>query len=248
VGWVLYDASLIFVLQGAKLGRLGDRSLHYAEGSHLVLPLSVPLQSTIQAATPDRPFLAITIAIDPREIASLVFGGVTGLDDTPLPAPLAVGHTTEAMEDALMRLLQSMDSEPDRRILVPAIIREIHYRVLSGPNGALLHAAARETGTIAQVAAALRLIHERYDRALSVADMASAAHMAESTFFGAFRSITGTTPIQHLKDVRLNRARQLLAFEGASVAEAARRTGYRSRSHFSRDFTERFGMSPSAAR
>ena len=248
VGWVLYDASIIFVLQGAKLGQLGDRTFHYAEGSHLVLPLSVPLQSTIQVASRDRPFLAMTVAIDPLQIASLVYEGGQTPRDTPSPDPIAVGHTTEEMEDALIRLLRSMDSEPDRRVLAPAIVREIHYRVLCGPHGALLHAAARETGTIAQVAASLRLIHERYDQPLSVGEMARAAHMAESTFFPAFRAITGTTPIQHLKAVRLSRARALLAYEGASVAEAARRSGYRSRSHFSRDFSARFGTSPSEAK
>jgi len=248
VGWVLYDASIIFVLQGAKRGQLGDRTLHYAEGSHLVLPLSVPLQSTIQVASPDRPFLAVTISVDPGQIASLVHEGGQIASDPPGPDPIAVGDTTDEMKNALIRLLRSMDSESDRRILAPAIVREIHYRVLRGPHGALLHAAARETGTIAQVAASLRLIHERYDHPLSVGELARAAHMAESTFFAAFRSITGTTPIQHLKAVRLNRARTLLTYEGVSVAEAARRTGYRSRSQFSRDFSARFGTPPSAAK
>jgi len=248
VTWVLYEACIIFVVQGAKRGRLGERDLRYSAGSHLVLPLSVPLQSAIEVATPEHPFLAVTISIDPRAIAALVFEGTFDHPDPAEVDPVAVGQTDPALDDALGRLLRSLEREGDRRVLTPMILREIKYRILSGPHGALLRAAARETGTIAQVGSALAMIHERFAHPLSVGEMARTANMAESTFYAAFRDITGTTPIQHLKDVRLNRARQLLEFEGASVSEAARRTGYRSRSQFSRDFSSRFEVAPSAVR
>ena len=61
-----------------------------------------------------------------------------------------------------------------------------------------------------------------------------------------FRQLFGETVFEHLRNLRLERARELLLEEGASVKEAAWSVGYASLSHFAHAFGERFGASPRA--
>ena len=56
------------------------------------------------------------------------------------------------------------------------------------------------------------------------------------------------SPLQHLKQVRLERAAQLLCSSADAVAAVARRGGYRNVSHFVRDFRRMFGVTPLAYR
>jgi AraC-like DNA-binding protein len=59
-----------------------------------------------------------------------------------------------------------------------------------------------------------------------------------------FRSQMGTSPLRYLKQVRLERAAQLLRSTTDAVALIAHRVGYRNASHFVRDFGRTFGATP----
>lgn len=68
--------------------------------------------------------------------------------------------------------------------------------------------------------------------------------MSLSTFYDAFRAVTAQTPLQYLKEIRLNRARQAMIWEGVTAARAAAQVGYSSPSQFSREFKRRYGRTP----
>ena len=59
-----------------------------------------------------------------------------------------------------------------------------------------------------------------------------------------FRSRIGIAPLRYLKQVRLERAAQLLRSGTDAVAIIARRVGYQNTSHFVRDFHRKFGATP----
>ena len=59
------------------------------------------------------------------------------------------------------------------------------------------------------------------------------------------KSITNKTPSQMVRSVRLYRAKELLIKEREGVSEAAFRTGFSSRSYFTKCFRQEFGMTPS---
>lgn len=59
-----------------------------------------------------------------------------------------------------------------------------------------------------------------------------------------FRARLGSSPLRHLKQVRLERAAQLLRSGAEPVALVARRVGYRNASHFVRDFRHKFAVTP----
>ena len=64
-----------------------------------------------------------------------------------------------------------------------------------------------------------------------------------------FKSETGDTPIRHLINIRLEKAKELLSAGCPdSVQEVAALVGYDDAYHFSKLFKKRFGITPTQAR
>jgi AraC-like DNA-binding protein len=74
--------------------------------------------------------------------------------------------------------------------------------------------------------------------------IAAKSAMGVTTFHRRFKQITGLSPIQFQKQLRLLQARKLLAFSGHSVSDAAFRVGYESASQFNREYSRFFGVPP----
>ncbi|MHC5730539.1 MAG: helix-turn-helix transcriptional regulator, partial [Nostoc sp.] len=79
---------------------------------------------------------------------------------------------------------------------------------------------------------------------LQVDDLASHVNMSPSTFRQHFRAITGTSPLQYQKTLRLQEARQLMLSEHIDAGNAGGRVGYESPSQFSREYSRLFGAPP----
>ena len=58
-----------------------------------------------------------------------------------------------------------------------------------------------------------------------------------------FRTATGTTFKQYITNLRMTKARELLA-SGSSIINASLETGYSSEAHFIKAFREYWGMTP----
>ncbi len=67
----------------------------------------------------------------------------------------------------------------------------------------------------------------------------SASHLTR-----CFRQKLGVSPYAFLRQVRMERAAQLLKTSADAVAVIALKTGYKNGSHFARDFREKYGMTP----
>jgi AraC-like DNA-binding protein len=241
----IYWPMVIIVAQGRKYARVGGQVYEYSPSSYLVTSVTIPVEAQVVEASPERPFLSFSVAVEPTLLGQLIVeaGLDTPLHDDPALG-LAVSTVGHRLLDAAVRLFQCRDSETDLRVLAPAYKREILYRVLLGDQGNLLRAALNPGGRVNQVVRALNLIHEEFAGELNVAMLAREAHMSESAFYDAFREVTSFTPIQYIKDIRLNLARSILVWEGTSAKAASRRVGYKSASQFSREFKRKFGRPP----
>jgi transcriptional regulator GlxA family with amidase domain len=90
----------------------------------------------------------------------------------------------------------------------------------------------------------LAWIREHYDQPLRVEHLARIAHMSVASFHRHFKTATRLSPIQYQRQMRLLAARQLLMAQPRNIAHVAFAVGYRSLSHFGRDYARQFGVPP----
>lgn len=161
------------VAQGAKRSMLGGQVYDYAAGQFLIVTVDLPLTSHITAATASEPFLAFSIPLDPATVAQLLLESRFP-DRTALEGPaLSTSDATPELIDAVVRLLRLAGTADDQRILGPAVKREIHWRLLTGPQGGLVRQVGLAGSRVALVASAIAWIKDHYDEVIHTEDLAS---------------------------------------------------------------------------
>lgn len=240
---VLYDPGIVIVCQGRKRGYLGD-TLYQYDAQHC-LAVAVPVPFTMETdASAEEPLLAIYLHLDFAVLAGLLLE--LGEEGGAQPCSMVSTPMDEALAETVLRFLAAMGDAREARILGPALVREIYYRVLTGPQGAALRTALAQRGTFGRVARAIRKIHAEHAQPLRVADLAQAASMSVPSFHFHFRDVTGMAPVQYLKSIRLHQARLLMVRARMGAAAASHAVGYESPSQFSREFKRLFGLAPAA--
>jgi AraC family transcriptional regulator of arabinose operon len=99
-----------------------------------------------------------------------------------------------------------------------------------------------------RIRSAMERIHRRFDRRLTVAEMAGGVNLSVSRFTHLFRAYVGTPPSRYLKRVRMRAARRLLETTFLSVKEVMARVGLNDASHFVRDFKRHHHVRPGQVR
>ena len=247
----VYEPCVALVVQGSKRVALGGDTLVYDSARYLITSLDLPTMATILEATPERPYLAVMLKLDLREVATLLLSG-------QLPAPaggceareerghraMATGPVTLPLLGAFTRLVDLVRQPESAPVLAPLVIREIHYLLLTGEQGARLRQIAAVGSQGHQVARAIDWLKTHYTEALRVEDLAREVRMSVSTFHHQFKALTAMSPLQYQKQLRLNEARRLMLLDDCDAATAAYRVGYESASQFSREYSRQFGAPP----
>ena len=78
----------------------------------------------------------------------------------------------------------------------------------------------------------------------SVNDLARAAYMSRSVLFARIKSLTGTTPNNYFKTLRLRRAAALLQEGQHKIGEICDLVGFNTPSYFAKCFCEHYGVMP----
>ncbi|MEM9687011.1 MAG: response regulator, partial [Bacteroidota bacterium] len=91
----------------------------------------------------------------------------------------------------------------------------------------------------------LHYIHEKLsDPDLNVAVLSSQLHLSRSQFYRKIKTLTGQSANQFLRNIRLQRARQMLEKGQANVSEICYTVGFSSPSYFTKCFKTHFGVLP----
>jgi AraC-like DNA-binding protein len=116
--------------------------------------------------------------------------------------------------------------------------------VLRGKLGGNLRALAAPDSHFGRISRVLTRIHTDYARHYDIGKLAHDAGMSVAAFHTRFKAITSSSPLQYLKNIRLNKARMLMVNDGLNASGAAIKVGYESASQFSREFKRLFGDGP----
>lgn len=79
-----------------------------------------------------------------------------------------------------------------------------------------------------------------------MADLAEQVSLSPSAFAHLFREVTGRSPYQFVKEMRLDKARELLIDGQFAITRVSKEVGYGSVSHFISESRARFGVTPRA--
>jgi AraC-like DNA-binding protein len=238
----VYQPMMALILSGAKEIAIGDRRLRYDPASYFIATVELPASGCVKLDQPNEQYLAVSLDLDSDRLASV-------LSEADVPSPtaepaFAVNPVTSELLDAWLRLLRLLDAPQDIAVLAPLCEREILYRLLQGPQGAIVRQIARADSRLSQVRRAIALIRDQFDRPLRVEALAEEANMSPASLHRHFRTATAMSPLQYQKSLRLQEARRLI-LAGRDVAAAGFAVGYESASQFSREYARLFGSPPS---
>jgi AraC-like DNA-binding protein len=237
------------IAQGRKRLALGDRVHDYRAGQYLVTSVDLPVTGEFVDASAHEPAIGFGLALQPAIVADLLLHPAAAefpraARGAAAPAGIAVSQAPRELLDAAVRMLRLFDRPRDLPVLAPMIEREIHWLLMTGDQGETVRQLGLADGSLNRVGHAVRWVREHFGESIRVDDLARLSRMSPSAFHRSFQAVTGMSPIQFQKQIRLQEARVRLLAEPGDVAGAAYAVGYESPSQFNREYRQRFGLPP----
>ncbi|MDX5594956.1 AraC family transcriptional regulator [Pseudovibrio sp. SPO723] len=242
-----HQPALLVFATDSIVGHVAGHQNNYAALTCLLLSPAEAIDLEVSAASREKPACFLKAEID-RGAASDLFLELTD-EFSPMPSEQSFGPSFElesAARHCVWRLVQCLSNERDASFLTKGYYRELLYHLALSQQGAafrrLFHVSEKRQG----INRVLQLLKSEYSNsALTVEEMARIACMSTSSFHEGFKAATSKSPLQYIKNIRLQRARSMMLSEGLSASQAAFRVGYASASQFSREYKRLFGYSPS---
>ena len=241
----IFGLGLGVTVQGGKRVTLGDEVFDYSSGQALINSIELPVVSYVTQATITEPYLGLRLDLD----ANLIVQIATEMNTSrickggPLRA-MSVIALDDRILDALTRLIRLLNEPNKIPFIAPLIQREIIIRLLDGEHGPMLQHLATVGSPSHQISQVIAWMKLNYINSISINELAAKAHMSSSTFRQHFRTITGLSPLQYLKNLRLQDARHWMLYEDMDAGSAAMRVGYESVTQFNREYARMFGEPP----
>ncbi|QXH86765.1 AraC family transcriptional regulator [Pseudomonas shahriarae] len=241
----IYNLGIGVITQGYKQIMVGDKVHNYGPGQLMLSTFDMPVTAHVTRASRSEPLLGMMLKLDIRQIAQVAYE--MELPSSPETAyePISVHKLEPALFDAFLRLVRLLDEPQLVSPLAPLLQQEIVVRLLAGPQGSQLRHIIADGTPRQRMAQTLSWLRKNFKQALNLDDLAAHAHMTPSTFRQHFRDITGMSPLQFQKQMRLQEARQLMLNQAFDAGEASNLVGYESASQFSREYKRLFGSPPS---
>lgn len=243
----IYNLGLGIILQGQKEIVIGNKVYQCFEGQSMLTTIDLPATSHIVQASSDKPFLAVLILFDIQMVNEIVVNmpvdkvsaSVEDIHDS-----FSVDWVDAPLTDAVLRLVKTLDEPALIPHLAHLIQQEIIVRVLNSSQGIYLRQLVK-TGSVNQkIHQVVNWLKNNHTQPIRMDDLADKAFMSPSTFRQHFREITGMSPLQYQKQLRLQEARHLMLNQNVDAGRAASLVGYESASQFSREYSRLFGASP----
>jgi AraC-like DNA-binding protein len=249
------------VLSGRGTISVGPRSFALEPGQLLHVPWAAPVRYV-----PDvrEPFAVIGVHLayrrwqepvvtHPLHTSTKVTLERGSMQQPPTPVPWREPFVMTPPPDArafdlaaaIARAFEELDA-PDREARLRALALEFILDLRALRAGAQRDGAHPRAAAVRALSSWMELQVAR--PRVSRAELAQRAGMSESALAAAFNAVLGRSPIDHLIELRLARARRLLASGNDPVARVGEQVGIPDQFYFSKLFKRRHGVSPLAYR
>ena len=190
----------------------------------------------------DNPYLSIYLPVD-NKIISEIIKDIENIPNNSFKG-ISSHKADESLLEAYERLIDLYAKQDNNTFLAELTLKEIYYRILTGPAGADLKSLFTSDSQSNKIYKAVEYITENYKDRLTINDIAAKVNMAPSTFFRVFKQITLISPLQYQKRLRLYEAQRLMLAESLTATEAAYNVGYESITQVTREYKKIFNSSP----
>lgn len=241
----MFAPHLCLIAQGVKRILLGEEAFVYDAHSFIVSSVELPVISQVMEASPEKPYLGLTLELDLKEVSRLM------LQDSMKPSPttatdraMGVSKLQPSLLNAVERMLELLYVPEEIPVFLPLIQQEIYYRLLMDTEGDRLRQIVNAESRSSQIARVIDWMKNNYDQPLHINELAKHAGMSPSGFHQHFRALTSISPLQFQKRIRLNEARRLMLAENMDAGNASFQVGYESPTQFNREYKRMFGKPP----
>lgn len=229
-------------VQGAKVIQSGERKFELDPGTLLIICVDMPSVSSLIKASPAEPFYSLAIRLNQQILADEI-------NCEPLPQATQCLSAWSEQADLeyldIFRRAAELALRPERNeLLFPLLKRELHLLLLADPRSALLRSLYWRNGSGSRINEVITWLRENIAAPASMEFLARMANMSVSSFHRHFKDITGSSPLQYLKKLRLYEARRCMLADDMSASEAALAVGYESITQFNREYRRMFGEPP----
>ena len=233
---------IFFVINGEKHINIHSKDFLIEKGCYNITYIDYPISSYFSNISEDNPYLSIYLPVD-NKIISEIIKDIKNIPNNSFKG-ISSHKADESLLEAYERLIDLYAKRDNNTFLAELTLKEIYYRILTGPAGADLKSLFTSDSQSNKIYKAVEYITENYKDRLTINDIAAKVNMAPSTFFRVFKQITLISPLQYQKRLRLYEAQRLMLAESLTATEAAYNVGYESITQFTREYKKIFNSSP----
>lgn len=233
------------VVQGTKHSLMGGREYAYTENQCVVAGVDLPISSYVINSSPEKPFLFLYFYLDKHVLSSLALEMEQHLPDILEDCPgVSIADAGSDIMEMFLRLVELLEKPEQIPLRAPMMLRELHYLLLLSPHGNILRQLNTPGTQNNQAVEAIDWIRKNYKISMRVESLARQVHMSTANLHRHFKSLTGLSPLQYQKQLRLYEAQRLMLVENERVSHAALSVGYESVTQFNREYKRIFGEPP----
>ena len=233
---------IFFIINGEKHINIHSKDFLIEKGCYNITYIDYPISSYFSNISEDNPYLSIYLPVD-NKIISEIIKDIENIPNNSFKG-ISSHKADESLLEAYERLIDLYAKRDNNTFLAELTLKEIYYRILTGPAGADLKSLFTSDSQSNKIYKAVEYITENYKDRLTINDIAAKVNMAPSTFFRVFKQITLISPLQYQKRLRLHEAQRLMLTESLTATEAAYNVGYESITQFTREYKKIFNSSP----
>lgn len=238
----LFGPMFYAVLRGKKVLSLGNNRFELSAGECAATSFGLPFVGHIENASPTTPYVAVSLDLDVDLLVDIMLQ-MAKIEDTWV-CSASGGQLAGAVGEAFLRLIALTDKTDDLAVLRGYYEGELYYRLLQSSMGSTLRQLGQRDNRLRRIKTAADWLSSNADKPIVISHLAETAGMSVTSFHRHFKAVTGHSPLAFQRQMRLLRARQLLAAGGISVSKVAFSVGYVSPSQFSREYKSMFGTPP----
>ena len=239
---LLYNRGIFLIASGRNTGFIDDKQVTLGNHQYVIIATAQPAECETFMCSKVMKGVYIDLDLHRLQKIHSLLDKKPSTGSFKTPKNVVTGNMNDEIDSAFNRLMKILLDPQESRVLGDHILDEIYFRIIKTATGEHLLQLCCQLTHFSRISRVVDEIQNHLEREINIDDLAKQANMRRANFHKKFKEIYNDSPIQYIKKIRLNKARQYILFEKMKIVDAASKVGYDSPAQFSRDFKNHFGF------